>query len=390
MNRLLFFFLLALLPACTAPSPASPRPIGVDPNYALDMSSRHRAWRSPSGPADPFSLLAQNGANAARIRLWVGDTGTNQLAYATQTALRAQHAGLKPYLVLFLSDSWSDLVKQPAPAIWQNLPLSQKLAAIEAYAESVTRHFATAGIPLDTFEIGNEIDFGICGIFEEQWPHRGSIDYMRATIWPQMVPILSAAQSGVRKAQPNARFILHLSQWNNPDYCLAFWQYMQSAGVQLDTPGLSYFPTSSDQFDQRPLSYLRAQAAKISATLHKPVLICETAFPATPDFPGQFSTWNHPVDGYPMTDFGQAKWLADFLSLVRSDPNFAGAYYWSPEWYDSDLWSAFALFDSAGNARPALRSFIELPAPTDTPTPLPPPNLSPDPTLPQTLRPRKS
>ncbi len=331
--------------------------IGIDSNYALDMERRGKAWQDSSGPVDPLALFAKHGCKDARIRLWVGDEGTNRLNYATETALRAKRAGLKPYLVIFLSDNWADMVKQPAPAVWKDLPQEKKLAAIEAYTESVVGHMARNGVDIDTFEIGNEIDFGICGEFEEEWPRRVSLDFMRQNVWPRMVPILKAAEAGVLKAQPKAKFILHLARWNDAGYDIAFWQAMLAAGIRLDNPGLTYYPSSAAKAEERPFSYLREQVGKIVAALHKPVMVCEAGYPAAPEFGGQFAAWNHAADGYPLSEAGQAKWIADLVAVIRSDQNFAGVYYWSPEWYDGGLWDAFALFDSHGVARPGVQSF---------------------------------
>jgi arabinogalactan endo-1,4-beta-galactosidase len=355
--RNVLFVVLSL--ACPVSAPAQNAPlIGIDSNYALDMTTHHKPWKDRTGPVDPCALFAKLGCGNARIRLWVGDNGINRLTYATETARRAQRAGLKPYLVIFLSDDWADFVKQPAPAEWKNLATEQKLALIEAYTERVVKHMASNGVALDTFEIGNEIDFGICGEFEEEWPRRVSLDFMRTKVWPRMTPILKAAEAGVLKAQPKAKFILHLSQWNQVNYCIAFWQAMVAAGVQLDYPGLSYFPSSAQELAQRPLDYLRAQVEKIVRALHKPVLICETGYPAKANFGGQFATWNLPAEGYPPSDFGQARWLSDLVRLVHQDRDFAGVFYWSPEWYDGGLWDAFALFDPQGVARPGVRSFL--------------------------------
>src|SRR5262245_43543001 len=104
--------------------------IGIDSNYALDMATRKRQWKEGSQQIEPCELFAKNGCRHARIRLWVGDHGMNQLTYAIETARRAKQAGLKPYLVIFLSDQWADFVKQPAPAVWKNLTQEKKLAAI--------------------------------------------------------------------------------------------------------------------------------------------------------------------------------------------------------------------------------------------------------------------
>jgi arabinogalactan endo-1,4-beta-galactosidase len=331
--------------------------VGIDSNYALDMATRSKAWKYRSESVDPFELFAKNGCRNARLRLWVGEDGINRLNYATQTALRAKQAGLKPYLVIFLSDDWADLVKQPAPALWRKLSADKKLAAIAAYTESVLSHMAKNGVDIDTFEIGNEIDFGICGEFEEEWPRRVSLEFMRTRVWPRMVPILKAAQAGVLKAQPKAKFILHLAQWENVDYCIPFWQAMLVAGVKLDYPGLSYFPSSAEEPAHRSFAFLRAQTDKIVEALHKRVLICETGYPATFNFGGQFAEWNRPAEGYPLSNDGQAEWVADLAVIIRSDPNFAGVFYWSPEWYGGGLWGAFALFDERGESRPGVRSF---------------------------------
>lgn len=360
-----FILTVTLLLLCCAlargQTPEQDRPvatplIGIDANYALDMAAQDRTWRDEDQPIDPFSLLAKHGCEHARIRLWVGDEGMNKLNYATQTALRAKQAGLKPYLVIFLSEEWSDFVKQPAPAAWRDMKLDDKALAVRAYSERVVRHITKNGIELDTFEIGNEIDFGICGEFEEQWPRRVSLEYMKSRVWPRMATIIKSAQSGVIDAQPNARFILHLSQWENIDYCLTFWRAMIDSGVRVDIPGLSYFPTSAKDPAHREFRYLQSQINAIHDALGKPVLICETGYPAVANFGGQFADWNLAAQGYPLSSDGQARWLADLTKLVRRDRRFAGVFYWSPEWYDGGIWDAFALFDAHGAARPAVRA----------------------------------
>src|SRR5262249_24518490 len=94
--------------------------IGIDSNYTLDMAARKREWKEGSGRVNPYELFAKHGCLNARIRLWVGDDGMNRLSYAIETARRAKQAGLRPYLVIFLSEEWADFVKQPAPAVWRN------------------------------------------------------------------------------------------------------------------------------------------------------------------------------------------------------------------------------------------------------------------------------
>ena len=179
---------------------------------------------------------------------------------------------------------------------------------------------------------------------------------MRSVIWPRAAQIIKAAQEGVLAAQPKARFILHLTQWNKPEYCLAFWRTMIDAGVRVDIPGLSYFPSNAKEPAEREFDFLQKQIGTIHDALKKPVLICETGYPAVEKFGGQFADWNLPASGYPLNEQGQARWLADLAKMVRSDPRFAGFFYWSPEWYDGGIWDAFSLFDANGASRAGVRS----------------------------------
>ncbi|QOV89122.1 glycosyl hydrolase 53 family protein [Humisphaera borealis] len=344
--------------------------LGVDMNYALQMQRDGRKWTHDGKAIDPYSGLARQGVNAARVRLWTGDEGESGLHYAVDVANRARDNGLAPYLVLFLSENWADMVKQPAPAVWKDLDEPAKLAAIEAYAERVTRHFSRHGHDIDLFEIGNEIDFGICGVFEEEWPKRVSIEYMSQRIWPRMTPILTAAQRGVRKARPNARFILHLAQWQEHAYCVAFWKHMIDAGVAVDVAGISYFPTSAEDPARRTLAYFDQTLTAIHEAIRRPVIVCETAYPSSAKFDGQFSAWNKPIEGYDLSAAGQGKWVADFLAIARRNRALEGVYYWSPEWYASGPvnWTPFAMFDEEGIARPAFGAFTAQP-PESNPRP---------------------
>ncbi len=329
--------------------------IGVDANYALDMESKGFQWKKDGQPKDVYSILSESGFTKARIRLWTGDEGMNGLKYAVETAKRARNAGLQPYLVIFLSENWADFVKQPVPVIWKDLSYEDKLKAVEAYSKRATEEFIKRDINIEWFEIGNEIDFGICGEFEEQWANRVSLEYMQTKIWPRMAPIIRASQAGVKSARPDAKFILHLTQFQNTEYCTAFWKYMLSQNVQIDFAGISYFPTNTKP-EERSIDFLNKQVDALHAGVNRPIMICESAYPNSGNFTGQFADWNKPIEGYTQDNAGQSKWISDMKSMVTGNDKIAAWFYWSPEWAGEGMWEAFALFDGNGNARPAISS----------------------------------
>jgi arabinogalactan endo-1,4-beta-galactosidase len=327
--------------------------LGIDASFIKQGEQPDRWFWVEDNRIDPMELFAVNGADSFRLRLFVGDKGDFKLDYATKIALRAQEAGLQPYLVLFLSDDWSDVNKQPVPAVWADLTFEERIEAVREYSRDITRHFIEQGIELDFYEIGNEIDYGICGVFADT-DHPRNPELLREDTWPDEARLIKAAIQGVREVDPDARFMLHIAVMWDPGFAVAFYRSMLDFGVDFDYCGLSYYPTAFGMLT----------ASRLCETLDrlhdfgKPVIIAETAYPAVSPAGGPFEDWRHPVPGYPITPEGQAWWLYDFFRWMHDREDVLGVYVFSPDfWFSGEIFSAFALFDSEGRARPAIGSF---------------------------------
>jgi arabinogalactan endo-1,4-beta-galactosidase len=335
--------------------------LGVDANYSLDMEAHGATWKWNGAEKELFAEMREQGACWLRVRLWTGDTGMNGKDYATRVVERAAKGGLTPYLVVFLSENWADLTKQPVPAIWKDLSLEQRAEAVRNYSRDVVAHFRQHSLTSHIYEIGNEIDYGICGVFPGKHARKDPDD-LRQRIWPDEAKLIAAAERGVKEADPEASFILHIAHWWDADFCLALFQFMLSQKVQIDYAGLSYFP-SSNIGNSLTFHQFAAVVDRIGSTINRPIIVCETAYPSMTDFSGQFGSWRHEVPGYSLTPEGQQKWLTDFFKFCQTNPKIGGAFYWSPEWYGpsrpggEEMWKAFALFDVDGNAKPAWNAF---------------------------------
>ena len=263
---------------------------------------------------------------------------------------RALAAGLEPYLVIFLSADWADLMKQPAPADWQELDVDGRAAAVRRYARETVAHFRKAGLRSHVYEIGNEIDYGICGVYPGKGTKKNP-ESLRRRCWPDAARIITAAQAGVLEADPEARFMLHIALWWDARFCIDFFRFMIDTGVRVDLAGLSYFPSAAIGG-----SLEMEQFGDVVTRLHEavglPVVVAETAYPASREFTGQFARWKREAPGYPLTPEGQRRWLADFLAFCHHHPAIHEVFYWSPEWFGLGMWQAFALFDMDGEARP--------------------------------------
>jgi len=333
----------------------SPLRVGVDANYSLDMESGGSTWMWEGKPRDLFDGIKAQGVSEFRVRLWTKDDGPHGKAYATDVVKRALRSGLNPYLVIFLSEDWSDMMKQPIPTAWKNLSFADRLAAVKDYSREVVTHFRKEGLHNHLYEIGNEIDYGICG----EYPGKGTKknpESLSRNLWPRSAEIIRASQAGVLEADPEAKFLLHIAHWWDLDFCVAFFRFMVNHGVQLDYAGLSYFP-SSNIGGSLDLEQFGTTITRLNEALDRPIIIPETAYPSTREFSGQFSRWKYEVMGYPMTPEGQQRWLADFLAYCHQHPAVHAVYYWSPEWFGEGMWKGFALFDPKGEAKPAWASF---------------------------------
>lgn len=329
--------------------------VGVDANYSLGMEEEGKRWSWDGNEGELFRGMAERGAKKLRVRLWTGDEGTNGKAYATEVVKRALAAGMDPYLVIFLSEDWADMVKQPVPAIWKDLDLDARAEAVRKYSRGVVEHFRGQGLESHLYEIGNEIDYGICGVYPSKGAKKDPESLGRRH-WPDAAKLIRASQAGVLEADPEAKFMLHIAHWWDAEFCMAFFRFMLANGVRVDFAGLSYFP-SSNIGGSLEMEQFGEVVTKLNGAISRPVVVPETAYPSTNEFKGQFSRWKKETPGYPLTAEGQRRWLEDFLEFCEHHPAIDSVYYWSPEWYGEGMWKAFALFGTEGAAKPAWGAF---------------------------------
>ena len=321
--------------------------VGVDANFIPDGEDSGENWYVGDTPVDPLALLAEQGAQALRLRIWVGDQGVSKLDYATDLALRAHENGMQVHPVLFLSPDWSDVNSQPAPEEWQDLTLEERAIAINKYANATVQRLLETGVRVPYYAVGNEIDFGISGIFAElEQRDRGTL---QSTIWPQSADLIKAAIEGIRQADPGAQILLQVAISYDPAFALTFFQSMRDLGVEFDIAGLSFYPSA---FGPLVVSGFCETIDRLGTELGLPVVIPEFGYPAQIPAGGPFASWYNDLPGYPLTQDGQARWIADFFASLRQHPNVIGAYYFSPAFHwGGDIWGAFALFDQDGRAR---------------------------------------
>lgn len=348
--------------------------LGIDANYVTDMNDFIFRWRYHFKPIDVYSFFRDKGINYFRLRIFVKDNGSDSLPYAINTATLVQEQGMKCSITLFMSSDWSDIGKQPSPPQWDalydfaNLSIEQKAGIIRNYTTNTTQSLLDNGIDADLYEIGNEIDYGFCGIYEKNFTRQENLSWMENTTWNHTARLLKAGIEGVQAVDPTSQFILHITHWWDYNFSSSFFRTMIEQGIPLSYLGLSFYPSSGiynitlayQGIGNGSLSQqlFRDTTEKLAETFNKPLIISEYAYPSSSLILGPFSSFTHAVDGFPLTRHGQKAWLRDFLLWAANHSFIAGTFYFSPEFHRL-IWTSFSLFSFFGNAKPAVDVFQE-------------------------------
>ncbi|HEX8630947.1 MAG TPA: glycosyl hydrolase 53 family protein, partial [Catenuloplanes sp.] len=173
---------------------------GADFSHLTKNEDHGAVYRYASGGrVDPVKVLAANGVNYARLKVWVNPVdGYNDKADVLRLAKRARAAKMKLLIDFHYSDAWADPGKQNKPAAWANLPFDALRKAVYDHTYDVLSALRAQGTPADMAQVGNEINGGML------WPDG------RWDNWDGLAALLTAGSTAVTAASPATKVVLHL------------------------------------------------------------------------------------------------------------------------------------------------------------------------------------
>ncbi len=343
---------------------------------------------------DLVEILAKNGVNAARFRLWLdpyskaGEPyggGTCDSDCVIRLAKRAKAHGMRFLLDLHYSDFWCDPGRQLPPKAWAGLNETELAEHIYTYTRETLHSLKAAGLQPDMVQVGNEITNGML------WPLARLSDPesgKHRTGYETLSLFVNAGCQAVRDTCP-AKIMLHLERSGDNAVWREWFDEVLARGADFDVIGASYYPYWHGNFEN-----LKANLNDMIARYQKDVMVVETAYAFTsehfdPTQDGAKLVINNSLkcfDGsdapYPLSLEGQRQFVKELLHLVRDLDNGhgKGVYYWEPAWlplpgstwaseaartYTNEQdkpggneWANQCIFDYAGNATPALKEFL--------------------------------
>ena len=289
-----------------------------------DVSSRPSLERSgvvfhdkEGKEADLIEILAENGVQCIRVRIWVAPYDQNGNGYgggncdldnAIEIGRRAKAQNIGLLVDFHYSDFWADPSRQTLPKAWKGQTKEELTQTIYNYTYDSLKQLKDNGIIIDYVQIGNEINNGICG----QSGLESSCE------------LLKSASKAVKEAVPEAKVVVHFTDPGRFDFCWAA-KVLEKGCVDYDVFATSYYP-----YWHGSLEALKTNLKTITENYGKQVMIAETSYPYT----------DRDTDGHPesvtVKDSSVQRQMVMFLDLSKAMETFGdsyeGIFYWEPAW----------------------------------------------------------
>jgi len=315
-------------------------------------------------------------------------TGSHEHALGLAALAKSLDLPLNPQL--WLCPNYSDISGQEPPDFsdfpelnvqweWTDLNLEQMQSILFDYGALVARDILNTGVTVNIWDLGNETDYGFAGVGIKwltwfgweykapdavdpeigkmsindffQMPEQERITWLQQHIWKYTSKLFKALADGIKSVYPDARFSTHIATSARPEFAVAYFQAMNEGGYFPDELGLSYYPTNTSK---RNYNDYKETVLALNRELGKKVYLGEFAYPAG-EMTGYFK-WNAALDGYPLTDEGQAAFIKDMIAWGYGNKLLSGIRPWGADFLNAD-WLPMSFFnvrDKRAIARPGL------------------------------------
>ena len=303
---------------------------GMDVSSVLaEEASGVKYYDFDGNETDLFRLLADNGINYIRVRIWNdpydgngnGFGGGNcDIRTAVEIGRRATAYGMKLLADFHYSDFWADPGKQMVPRAWAGMDIDEKEEALYQFTLDCMKQFREAGVDVGMVQLGNETNGAMSG----------------EKIWRDIAHLMDAGSRAVREIYPDALIALHFANPENTDsyrtYASKMAYYEQYGLIGYDVFATSYYPYWHGTLDN-----LSEILTEISETYGKKVMVMETSYAFTgedSDFSANtIGDGGNVVKDYPFTPQGQANCIRNITdTVVNRTPAGIGVCYWEGAW----------------------------------------------------------
>jgi len=314
---------------------------------------------------DVFRVLADNGFNYIRVRVWNDPyyTDSNGIKHGygggncdiencLAIGRRANKYGMKLLVDFQYSDFWTDPGKQKLPKAWAGYSDSQITSAISAFTTESLNYLKNNGIEVGMVQVGNETNDTLCG-------HSGD------STMEAICNFFNAGSAAVRSVYPNALVAVHFANPSNTSTYNWYAAQLSKYNVDYDVFGSSYYP-----YWHGTMENMATLLSNIASTYNKKIMLLETSYAncelegteANSDGYGNTVYTKEYVEekygssadlGYPFTVEGQANQMLELFEKVFTNiKNGIGVSYWEGTWISVNKTSSSSISEKVSANSP--------------------------------------
>lgn len=298
--------------------------MGMDASSVISLENSGVKYYNYNGEEDVFKILADNGINTIRVRVWNdpydekgnGFGGGNcDIETAVAIGKRANLYGMNLMVDFHYSDFWADPAKQMVPRAWKDMVIEEKCDALYQYTRDCLNRLKDEKIRVSMVQIGNETNGALAG--EKNW---FNISYL-----------MDMGSKAIREVYPKALVAVHFANPEKVSNYLDYASKLDYYELDYDVFASSYYPYWHGTLDN-----LSSLLSEIATTYGKKVMVAETSYAFTEedsDFYGNtIGSGAGVTKNYPFSLQGQANCVRDVIDTIAHTTNGIGVCYWEGTW----------------------------------------------------------
>ncbi len=334
---------------------------GADMSYVNEIEScaGDDIYKEDGESKDIYEILADNGANIVRYRLWhTPSAGWSDYEDVKNAIARAKAQNLTVILDFHYSDEWADPDTQCTPAAWYSVDSDEDDYAALAdslynYTYYVLSDLKKAGLTPEFVQVGNETNGGMCyPDCTVEWPNP----------WDKETLLYNAGISACRAVDSDIKIILHQADPDNTEWWVS--ELYSYDVTDFDVVGVSFYPC----YHGDDIESFQTIIENIKSSYDKDVMVVETSAPWTDGYNDDLTNVSNCVPDRYVDDYGDSpspeicsQWCIDLANAIYESGGI-GLVYWGAEWvstgvegcpsYDTSggsTWENQAMFDFDNN-----------------------------------------
>ena len=211
--------------------------LGMDASSVIaEEASGVKYYNHDGEEEDVFKILADNGVNYIRVRVWNDPFsssghgyggGNNDIDTAVAIGKRATKYGMKLLVDFHYSDFWADPAKQMVPKAWKNMDYFEKAEALYNFTKESLEKLKAEKIKVGMVQVGNETNGG---------------KMAGETRFSYFVGLLNQGYKAVKKVYPSALVAVHFANPEKTQNYLNWAEQLKEYEAKYDVFGSSYYP----------------------------------------------------------------------------------------------------------------------------------------------------